>query len=202
MKHISEIVCFIILGCFLHGCLKKHEADLNEIKIAKTVPPLMLQTTDARLHWQQDTLYYQQQFFSGYTYELQHEKDTLALKSYFNGVQEGFQKEWYSNGKIKEERFYINGKKEAVQRGWWPNGKPRFYFTAYNDEYAGQFKEWMENGLLVKWFHYQNGKEEGSQKLWWSDGKIRANYVIKQGRKFGLLGYRICENPYDSVVKK
>jgi len=202
MKYSSKIICYFSLVCFLLGCKSNMQTIAVEPRIAKTIPAIWLQALDTNLQRHQDTLYYKHQFFSGYTFLLRNEKDTQQLNAYFNGVQEGYQREWYSNGQLKEERFFINGKKEALQCGWWPNGKPRFYFTTYNDEYSGEFKEWMENGLLVKFFHYQNGKEEGSQKLWWSDGKIRANYVIKKGRKFGLLGYQICENPYDSIIEK
>jgi antitoxin component YwqK of YwqJK toxin-antitoxin module len=56
--------------------------------------------------------------------------------------------------------------------------------------------------IKIKDFNYKKGYENGSQRMWWSDGKIRANYVIKNGKKYGLLGYKICVNPYDSVNAK
>lgn len=202
MKTVSKILIIIFWGLHILSCNTPKDDFYEEPKIAKTVPLLYLKLGDSAFSRHQDTLYYQDKFYTGYVYDLFENKDTSLLKSYFNGVEEGLQKKWYTKDHLEEERFYINGKKEGLQQGWWPNGNPRFYFTAYNDEYSGEFKEWMENGLLVKWFHYNKGYEEGSQKLWWSDGKTRANYVIKKGRKFGLLGYRICENPYDSIIKK
>ena len=66
----------------------------------------------------------------------------------------------------------------------------------------GELKEWMETGQPYRFFHYIKGYEEGSQKMWWSNGSIRANYVIKNGKRYGLLGLKICSNPYDSVIKK
>ncbi len=202
MKMVSRLFIIIFWSSILHSCKPHKDVVESAPKIAKTVPWQFLKFSDRHLSKHQDTLYYEDKFYSGYLYDLYENNDTSILKSYFNGVEEGFQKKWYPKGQLEELRFYINGKKEEIQQGWWPNGNLRFYFTAYNDEYSGEFKEWMENGLLVKCFHYKNGYEEGSQKLWWANGKIRANYVIKAGRKFGLLGYRICENPYDSIIQK
>ena len=66
----------------------------------------------------------------------------------------------------------------------------------------GEFKEWYFSGLLGKQFHYVNGQEEGSQRLWWDNGTVRANYVIRNGKKYGLIGLVTCSNPYDSIIKK
>ena len=171
-------------------------------RIAKTVPLVYVNASDSGFSMHQDTVYYHHTLFTGYRYGQYENGDTAFIQSYFNGVEEGTQKQWYSNKQLEEKRFYINGRKEGVHRGWWPNGKPKFYFTVYNNDYTGEFREWMPSGLLIKCFHYEKGYEKGSQRLWWSDGTVRANYVIKNGKKYGLLGYKICENPYDSVIKK
>lgn len=171
-------------------------------KIAKTVPQVYVNAADPRFSNHQDTVYLGNTFFTGYRYTLYENGDTALLQSYFNGVEEGFQRKWYSNKQLAEERFYINGRKEAVHQGWWPNGKQKFFFEAYDDEYNGEFREWYASGLLGKDFNYVNGHEEGSQRLWWDNGVVRANYVIRDGKKYGMLGYKTCINPYDSVVKK
>ena len=177
-------------------------AFIQEPKIAKTVPVNFIMITDIHLNNHQDTVYYEDKYFTGYRYTLYDDGDTAVVRSYFNGVEEGIQRNWYTNKQLSEERFYINGKKEGIQQGWWPDGKQKFYFEAYNDEYDGEFKEWYSSGLLGKNFHYVNGKEEGSEKLWWDNGTVRANYVIRNGKKYGLLGLKTCVNPYDSIIKK
>ncbi len=174
----------------------------TEIKIAKTVPPNYVNANDSGFTIHQDTVYCRGKYFTGYRFSLYPAGDTEFVKSYFNGVEEGFQKQWYPNKQVADERFYINGKKEGMQRGWWPGGKPKFQFHCNNDEYEGEFMEWYPSGLLGKAFHYEKGKEVGSQRLWWDNGSVRANYVVKKGRKYGLIGLKICENPYDSVIKK
>lgn len=199
----AGLIC--ILPAFLFSC-REHKKQINEpapeIKIAKTVPSVYLNEKDKGFAKHQDTVYYQGHFFTGYRFSLYPNGDTASVQSYFNGVEEGFQKKWYPGRQLQEERFYINGKKEGTHKGWWPDGKQKFLFTAYSDKYEGEFKEWYASGLPEKYFHYKNGREEGSQRLWWDNGSVRANYVIKDGKKYGLIGLKTCINPYDSIVKK
>ena len=195
----------IILGSILMGL---SSCNLNEVavpaepKIAKTVPLNFIKFTDTSFSSHQDTLFYGNTFFTGYRYSLYDNGDTALLQSFFNGVEEGTQKKWYANRQLAEERFYINGKKEGIHRSWWPDGKPKMYFEADGDAYNGLFREWYASGLLGKEFHYLKGYEEGSERLWWNNGTVRANYVIRNGRRYGLLGTMICVNPYDSLNKE
>jgi antitoxin component YwqK of YwqJK toxin-antitoxin module len=192
---------FLIVLFFFSSCMPGQEKK-EEPRIAKTVPAVFVEADDSILSKHQDTLYSGDHFFTGHCYALYPGGDTAILQSYFNGVEEGAQYRWYEGGQLAEKRNYINGKKEGVQQGWWPDGKQKFLFNTVNDEYEGEFREWYSSGLMGKQFHYKNGKEEGSQQLWWDNGTIRANYVIRNGRKYGLLGLKTCVNPYDSVFKK
>lgn len=192
----------LLTALFISSCHEKNELKKPEIRIAKTVPANYVATTDPFFKKSQDTLYYKNGFFSGYRYVLYPTGDTASIESFYNGVEEGFQKKWYPNHQLAEDRFYINGKKEGTHQGWWPDGKQKFYFSVVGDEYEGEFKEWYSSGLLGKDFHYVNGKEEGSQRLWWDNGTVRANYVVRNGKKYGLIGLKTCVNPYDSIIKK
>lgn len=212
MKYLSTIlhkqVCRlwpVYLFVFILFCncksTKKNDLLKAELRLSKTLPSFYKNTSDTLFKTNQDTVYFDGKYYTGYQYATNEIGDTTLLYGYFNGVQEGIQKKWYGNGSIAEERLYINGKKEGIQKGWWPNEKPKFYYTAYNNEYNGEFKEWYATGLLAKEFHYVNGQEEGSQRLWWDNQTVRANYVIKNGKKYGLIGLKICVNSYDSIAK-
>jgi hypothetical protein len=191
---------FLFVLCL--SCSNRKKVNIPEPKIAKTVPANYVNASDSGFAKHQDTIYYQDKYFTGYQFSLYPNGDTEFVKSYFNGVEEGLQKKWYPDKQLAEERFYINGKKEGTHKGWWPDGKQKFIFDAVNNEYSGEFKEWYASGLLGKQFYYINGQEEGSQRLWWDNGTVRANYVIRNGKKYGLIGLKICANPYDSVIKK
>jgi antitoxin component YwqK of YwqJK toxin-antitoxin module len=184
------------------GDTKVPPATPVEPRIAKTVPAVFINALDSSFTKHQDTVCYQGKYFTGYRFALYENGDTACLQSYFNGVEEGFQRKWYPGKLPSEERFYINGKKEGTHKGWWPDGKPKFIFSLYNDVYEGEFKEWYSSGLLSKDFNYVKGQEEGSEKMWWDNGTVRANYVIRDGRKYGLIGLAICKNPNDSILEK
>ncbi|MEP7237654.1 MAG: hypothetical protein ABI685_07310 [Ferruginibacter sp.] len=207
MKLISifKAGLIFILPAFFYSCNEKKQeikGSRSEPRIAKTVPLVYKPGSDKGFSKHQDTIFYNNQFYTGFSYSLYPNGDTAVLGSYFNGVEEGYQKKWYPNHQLQEERFYINGKKEGFHKGWWPDGKEKFIFEAEDNKYKGEFKEWYSSGILEKHFHYVNGQEEGSERLWWDNGAVRANYVIRAGKKYGLIGLKTCINPYDSIIKK
>ena len=172
------------------------------VKIPKPTPARYVGATNPAFSRRQDSLYYGQDRFSGCVYNLYANGDTQTTVSYLNGLEEGFTRKWYPNKQLAEERLYVDGKKEGVHKAWWGDGRPKFIFDVSNDEYVGELKEWYPSGLLAKDFHYEKGQEEGSERLWWDDGSVRANYVVKKGKKYGLIGIKLCKNPYDSINKK
>lgn len=166
---------------------------------AHQIPNNYIALEESSIIWHQDSLFYQGKSFSGKTYSLFANGDTAVYKEFWNGLQEGITKRWHPNKQLAEERLYIAGKKEGRHRAWWPDGKPQFEFQTHLDAYEGELKEWNSKGLLIRQFHYQNGQEVGSQRLWWDDSTVRANYEIRDGKKYGLIGIKLCKNPYDSV---
>jgi hypothetical protein len=190
---------FVLSTCKNSGVNKEEK---ETPRIAKTVPSRYFNTRDTGFALHQDTVLYRGNYFTGYCYSLYPEGDTEFSGGYFNGVEEGIHRKWYPGGQMAEERFYINGKKEGTHRGWWPGGKSKFIFHAVQDEYEGEFVEWYASGLMSKKFNYVHGHESGSQRLWWDNGTVRANYVVRNGKQYGLIGLTICANPYDSVFKK
>lgn len=188
---------FLAVAFFL-SCKQKNET----IRIPKTVPSIYTLASDSGFHFNQDTLYWKTKKYSGKQYFLYPNKDTAFVKSYLNGMLEGEQKQWYPNGVLAEKRLYISNKKEGEHQGWWDNEKPRYRYQFYNDDYHGEVLEWYYTGQFFKKFHYENGHEEGSERLWYENGTVRANYVIKKGKKYGLIGIKLCKNPYEKVTEK
>lgn len=129
-------------------------------------------------------------------------KDTAALISYLDGKEHGEWKKFYLSGNLKESRFFEHGQKTGEYRAWWENGNKQLSYFFRADEYEGTCREWNEDGKLVKVFNYQKGHEEGHQQWWYDNGKVKANYIIKDGRRYGLLGTKNCINVSDSVFRK
>ena len=91
------------------------------------------------------------------------------------------------------------GKKIGKHIGYWEKGNLKFEYHFINGEHDGLLNEWYQSGQRYKEFHYKKGYEEGSEKKWWENGTIRANYVVKNGRRYGLIGLKLCMNPVDSI---
>jgi antitoxin component YwqK of YwqJK toxin-antitoxin module len=102
------------------------------------------------------------------------------------------EKKYFPSGKIMEIRHLKDGIRTGLQTAFWENGNKRFEYTAANDAYEGELKEWDEQGRLFHLGHYKNGQEEGEQKMWHADGKIRSNFVIIEGKRYGLMGTKNC----------
>ena len=109
-------------------------------------------------------------------------------------------KSYFPSGKIREIRSFNDGVRHGLQTAFWENGGKRFEYTAKYGVYEGEFKEWSENGQLFHLAHYKNGQEEGVQKMWHADGQIRSNFVVINGRRFGLLGTKNCISVNEKIL--
>lgn len=128
--------------------------------------------------------------------------DTFAVSGYLNGKESGEWRQYYPTRQLKEKRFFEQGIKKGPYLGWWPGGQMQLEYNFEEGEYEGLCREWNETGFLVKKMNYRRGYEEGAQQWWYDNGKIKANYVIQNGRRYGLLGTKNCVNVTDSVFKR
>ena len=128
--------------------------------------------------------------------------DTAEIKNYIAGKENGTWKKFYPNHEIKEVREFNNGKKVGKMIGFWENKKSMLEYNFSDDEFNGTCKEWNYSGQLIREMNYVNGHEEGTQKMFYDNGKIRSNYIMKDGKRFGLLGTKNCVNVSDSIFKK
>ena len=162
----------------------------------KVVPAHWVLETDGHLSRHGGALYYNDSLFSGWLYSNFPNGNRYYETPYYEGKEEGIMKSWYADHKPEQERLFVNGKKEGVHRGWWPSGQPKYEYRFVNDEHNGSAKEWFSNNKPYRIFTYKMGHEEGRQQMWWPNGTIRANYVVKDGQQYGLIGRKLCKNMY------
>lgn len=125
--------------------------------------------------------------------------DTAFIQHFLRGREEGEWRQYYPDGQLKERRYFTQGEKIGDHIGYWVNGRKSFHYQLENDLYEGNNRAWNKAGLLIMNKHYQNGQEEGTQQVWYDEGKIKSNYIMRQGRRFGLLGTKNCINVADSI---
>lgn len=181
------------------GCRQEPRRDAQGPKLAKTIPAYYLSAQDDRLKRIRDTMFLDGAYYTGFCVGFHPSGDTAFIHGFFNGLPEGRQVAWSEQGVPVSSAFFINGKKEGLQQTWWPDKTPQLRYWTSDNEYEGAFLEWNSAGVLIKQFHYLQGHESGHQRLWWDNGTVRANYVIRNGRKYGLLGLKLCANPNDSI---
>ena len=186
MKTTSIIPLFFII--LLANC-KRNSNQLAE----KDITLVMLNSNDKSVIIKNDMVFANNKPFSGYLVEYYPTMQVASKVGYLNGKMEGTYQKWYENGQKMEERSYKQNRKIGVHESWWASGKPKFKYVIDNDIPVGTHYEWYENGQLFSLTNYNNlGQPEGKQQMWYNTGQVKANYVIKDGRRYGFLGAKGC----------
>ena len=179
--HSKSLLCFLIL-CSCTAQPKLQFANAAEKNIE----------AERGIH------YVDNKIFTGVYYALDG-KDSLWTKTYIAGREHGCWKKWHPNKQLASCRYYLDGHKEGLYQTWWPNGKKQFTYSFKKDVYEGLQLEWNSDGLLIRQMNFKDGYEYGAQKTWYYNGKIKANYLVKNNRRYGLLGTKNCINVTDSI---
>lgn len=179
MKILKYNLSLLFALC-LFGC----SHPLNENSIS-------LDSNDRQLNQMGKYLLYQAKPFDGLVKETYANGNPRSQAQYKDGMLEGRSLSWYEDGTKESERYYEQGEKDGLHLGWWPNGKIRFEYQFKAGLYHGTFKEWYENGKPLHVFGYHHGNEV--RALGWRDnGKTYINFVVRNGKKYGLTNARLC----------
>ncbi len=194
MEQQAQYLIKIFFLCSFISCVNN---DVKEFKLQ------LVSNTDTSLHFNNGIVYYKNNLFSGTVYTLyNNSKDTAEIRNYLLGKEDGVWKNFYPNHSLKEIREFKNGKKVGKMKAYWDNKNVMIKCFFEDDEYDGLYKEWNRNGTVIRNMNYVKGHEEGSQQMFYDNGKVRSNYIIKEGKRFGLLGTKNCINVSDSIFKK
>ena len=159
--------------------------------ITINIPSVKIESTDTALHFANGIYFYHNNLFSGFITEKYANNIVHHITGYANGKEEGWQQSFFDDGKPEEKRFYHDGMKDSVHTGWWQNGNKRFEYHFANDTYNGDYKEWYVTGEPLKHIHYTNGVDDWG-KGWRQNGKLYMNFVVKDGRRYGLNNSNLC----------
>ncbi len=186
------LVCLLVLGC-----------SKDTPKDNVTQSRVLLNKLEQQIKFENGLLIINKKAFNGTLFTLHPTStDTADLMSYQNGKEHDEWIKYHSSGRIKEKRFFDQGQKVGEYLAWWNNGNKQLHYFFVADEYEGTCKEWNLEGKLVKVMNYKKGHEEGHQQWWYDNGKVKANYIIKDARRYGLLGTKNCINVSDSIFSK
>lgn len=96
------------------------------------------------------------------------------------------------SGAVRRSTPYRAGVRDGVERSWYADGAPRLALTYRAGLPHGAGREWYADGRPYREMRYAAGHEEGMQRVWWPDGRVRASYVVRDGRRYGLMGAKGC----------
>ncbi len=177
--------------CIITSCNFKKKESITVKPFV--IPSIEKNISDVRFELINGVLLFNKTPYSGILNEYYKGVKLKSKSQYFEGKREGYYKGWYVNGNKWFERTYKKGIKIGTHLGWYINKRKMFeYHFNMKGAYHGTVKEWYKNKQLLKVFNYVEGKEDGSQKMWKENGKIKANFVVKNGERFGLIGLKKC----------
>lgn len=189
MEHPEQLVnkALLILFVLLIGC----KSDKN----------LIIHESSDELNTFNIKATYKGNVFSGFVYNTNSYGDTISLGRYKNGLRHGTWKKFHSNGQLREKRVFKKGLKVDLYEGFYSDGSKNFVFMFKNGEYNGTNRIWTKVGQIIEELNFENGQQVGSQKVWYIDGKIKSNYIIKNNRRYGLLGTKNCRNVSEEIFE-
>ena len=173
-------------GCRNHPADKRNTAADNLL-----IPNRLFESTDTSLHWNNGSLYFQGQPYSGTVLQRDSAEQIISRQSYYQGKEEGWADWYYTSGKINARRYFHLGEKDSVHIGWWETGKPRFEYHFRNGQYEGWFKEWYASGKPLKEVYYEKGQEKRGQG-WRENGKLYMSFEVRNGRMYGQINPNLC----------
>jgi antitoxin component YwqK of YwqJK toxin-antitoxin module len=187
---MNKLAILILAFFSLCSCEQKtSKIERTSVKIPESIVVL----ADTNLSERQGVLFYAQKPFSGFVIESYQNEKLASKNGFLNGKLEGKQEKWYADGSKMEIRFYHDNRKVGKHIGWWENKQMKFEYFIENDVPIKTHHEWYPNGQLYALSNYNNeGQPEGEQKMWFETGQIKANYIVKEGRRFGFLGAKGC----------
>ena len=153
----------------------------------------------------------------------------LVVVLLFVACDDGVQKAYWENGKLKSELRYEDGKlngecvwydqngalsakgsyKDDVLDGvytrWHPNGKVASEERYVNGKLDGEIKKWYDNGQLFQEGQYADGMMDGQWFIFYPSGALagKADYKMGTGKQtcYEESGYKCLEVPYVNNLK-
>lgn len=176
---MNRFLAILFVAILFFSCVKEKEID-------RSIEAVNIDQKNGVLH-------YQAVPFTGVLVGKHSNSELKTKTEYTDGLKHGKSYTWYADGQLQTKRVFNKGVKTGMHQGWWERGERKFtYYFNDSGQYEGSVKEWYKSGDVYRDLNYKNGKENGSQQVWKSDGRIRANYVVVDGERYGLIGLKRC----------
>lgn len=99
--------------------------------------------------------------------------------------QDGFKREYYTNGELFSESNCIDEKATGVYREYYRNGNLKKQVHFSEGMYHGVYQDFCEDGTLHASFKYDRNKRDGMYKLYYPSGELEAEGLYVNGKEEG-----------------
>jgi antitoxin component YwqK of YwqJK toxin-antitoxin module len=96
------------------------------------------------------------------------------------------------DGTLRREGAFKKSMPVGLHRTWWPDGKKQSENNYLEGIPEGESRTWYANGNPYEVHRYKRGQEYGAQQVWFEDKRLKANYEIRNGRRYGNFGAMGC----------
>lgn len=106
-------------------------------------------------------------------------------QSTHNEVSEltSIRKEFYEDGKIKEEVTFKGDLKNGIRRKWYSNGNLSIEGTMEMDKWNGTYREWYSDGMPKLVGEYLDGKQHGEWFFYDKNGVKLPSLTYDNGKE-------------------
>ena len=74
----------------------------------------------------------------------------------------------------------------------WPSGNLRRVYDLRDGVREGEYRTFTIDGKPYELKHFTHGQEDGLQQAWDDRGELYLNYVVKNGRRYGMVNAKPC----------
>ena len=175
---------YFVIALLFYGCVHQKFDSIQ-------APVQIVESTDTSLHFSQGYWVRRNAVLTGLIISRYPDSSLQMTTPYVGGKEEGWKYSYYPGNILAEKRYFHQGEKDSVHYGWWPNKNKRFVYHFSKGTYNGDFTEWYERGNPYRHIHYTKGVEDWA-KGWRENGKLYMNFIVKNGRKYGIENSNLC----------
>lgn len=179
------IKCHLFVAFFMTSLLLTSCYDGSQEKISIFI-------NDPNLSIRDSVYVYGGEMFNGLIWTATDPSLNELLVEVTDGKLHGQYKKWFPGGsKPQMHKVYFQGEEHGPQKGWHTSGHLSYEYTTNHGHRTGLYREYYPSGKLQIERQYLDGQEM-SQKILDPNGEILVNYVLKDGRYYGLMGSSEC----------
>ncbi|MBL8013055.1 MAG: tetratricopeptide repeat protein [Candidatus Omnitrophica bacterium] len=102
-------------------------------------------------------------------------------------IKNGFYKDFYSSGKIRNRNYFQDGKFNGVQFSYFENGYIKEKSNFRHGVANGKSVFYSEDGKVEGVFMYKDGKRNGVTKIYYPNGKMMYEIHYRDGKEAGMV---------------